>query len=153
MSTLADAPAPTDVASETPALRRMLGVTDLTLHRDGHRDRLRHLSRPGRRASRRPAVRRGPRMLVWLAAGILSLLGALTYAEMGAMKPDAGGLYVYVRDTFGPLPAFLYGWTSFFVIASGSTATLAVAFSGYLSAFLPMGRVTSRLVSMRDDRA
>ena len=59
-------------------------------------------------------------MLVWVAGGMLSLLGALTYAEFGAANPDAGGLYVYLRDAFGPLPAFLYGWTSFFVIASGS---------------------------------
>ena len=71
-------------------------------------------------------------LLVWLVAGVLSLLGALTYGEMGAANPDAGGLYVYLRDAFGELPAFLYGWTALLVIASGSTATLAVAFSNYL---------------------
>ena len=67
--------------------------------------------------------------LVWLSAGILSLLGALTYGELGAANPDAGGLYVYIRDSFGMLPAFLYGWTAFFVIGTGSVATLAVAFT------------------------
>jgi APA family basic amino acid/polyamine antiporter len=74
---------------------------------------------------------------VWAVAGFLSLLGALTYAELGAMKPEAGGLYAYLRDAFGPLPAFLYGWASFLVIASGSIAALAVAFANYLSPLLP----------------
>ncbi len=74
---------------------------------------------------------------VWAVAGVLSLLGALTYAELGAMKPEAGGLYAYLRDAFGPLPAFLYGWASFLVIASGSIAALAVAFANYLSPLLP----------------
>ena len=80
----------------------------------------------------------GPALLVWLIAGILSLLGALTYGELGAGRPEAGGLYVYIRDAFGALPAFLYGWTSFFVIGSGSVATLAVAFTGYLGQFVAL---------------
>jgi len=67
-------------------------------------------------------------LLVWAGGGVLSLLGALTYGELGAMEPDAGGIYVYMRKAFGPLVAFLYGWAMFFVIASGSIATLAVAF-------------------------
>ena len=83
---------------------------------------------------------------VWFMAGVLSLLGALTYGELGAADPEAGGLYVYVRDAFGPLPAFLYGWTLFFVISSGSVATLAVAFTGYLGALVPLDGLTSRLV-------
>jgi len=62
----------------------------------------------------------GLALIVWIAGGILSLLGALTYGELGAMNPAAGGLYVYIRDAFGPLPAFLYGWTLFLVIASGN---------------------------------
>jgi basic amino acid/polyamine antiporter, APA family len=87
-------------------------------------------------------------MLIWAAGGVLSLLGALTYAELGAANPDAGGLYVYLRDAFGPLPAFLYGWTSFFVISSGSIATLAVAFSNYLNQLVPMGVMAARVVSI-----
>src|SRR5205085_8984275 len=83
----------------------------------------------------------GVALLVWLAAGVLSLLGALTYGEMGAAKPDAGGLYVYLRDALGPLPAFLYGWTMFFVIAAGSTATLAVAFTNYLGQFVTLSPI------------
>jgi basic amino acid/polyamine antiporter, APA family len=54
-----------------------------------------------------------PALLVWLVGGVLSLLGALTYSELGAMKPAAGGLYVYIRDGFGKFPAFLFGWTLF----------------------------------------
>src|SRR5215218_2734082 len=57
-------------------------------------------------------------LAVWSIAGVLSLLGALTYAELGAMKPEAGGLYAYLRDAFGPVTSFLYGWASFVVIAS-----------------------------------
>jgi APA family basic amino acid/polyamine antiporter len=77
-------------------------------------------------------------LTVWAVAGVLSLLGALTYAELGGMKPEAGGLYAYLRDAFGPMTAFLYGWASFLVIASGSTATLAVAFANYLKPLLPV---------------
>ena len=84
---------------------------------------------------------------VWAVAGFLSLLGALTYAELGAMKPEAGGLYAYLRDAFGPLPAFLYGWASFLVIASGSIAALAVAFASYLSPLLPF-RVPGPVLSV-----
>jgi APA family basic amino acid/polyamine antiporter len=90
----------------------------------------------------------GVALLVWLAAGVLSLLGALTYGEMGASKPDAGGLYVYLRDALGPLPAFLYGWTMFFVIAAGSTATLAVAFTNYLGQFVTLSPIAGKLVAI-----
>src|SRR5690606_10995647 len=80
----------------------------------------------------------GIALAVWVIAGVLSLLGALTYGEMGAMNPEAGGLYVYMRDAFGRALAFLYGWTLFFVIASGSIATLAVAATGYLGQLVPL---------------
>ena len=85
---------------------------------------------------------------VWVVAGVLSLLGALTFAEMGAAKPDAGGLYVYIRDAFGPLPAFLYGWTAFFVLGSGSVATLAVAFTAYLRQLVPVSPVAAKVVAV-----
>ena len=90
----------------------------------------------------------GVSLLVWFAAGVLSLLGALTFAEMGAAKPDAGGLYVFIRDALGPLPAFLYGWTMFLVIASGSAATLAVAFKDYLGAFVVLPPLAGKLVAI-----
>jgi APA family basic amino acid/polyamine antiporter len=89
----------------------------------------------------------GVALLVWVVGGVVSFLGALTYAELGAMTPEAGGLYAYIRDAFGPLPAFLYGWTSFLVIASGSVATLAVAFSAYLGQLVPLGPVGAKVAS------
>lgn len=87
-------------------------------------------------------------LLVWLVAGVLSLLGALTYGELGAMNPDAGGLYVYIRDAFGELPAFLYGWTALLVIASGSCATLAVAFSAYLGQIVPLSGLAAKVIAV-----
>lgn len=87
-------------------------------------------------------------LLVWLVAGVLSLLGALTYGELGARCPDAGGIYVYIRDAFGSLPAFLYGWTAFSVIASGSVAALAVAFTGYVEQFIPVSAVAAKMIAV-----
>ena len=87
-------------------------------------------------------------MLVWLAGGILSVLGALTYGELSAMNPKAGGLYIFIRDSFGSLPAFLYGWTLFFVISSGSVATLAVAFSSYLGEIISLTPLVARLAAI-----
>jgi APA family basic amino acid/polyamine antiporter len=87
-------------------------------------------------------------LLVWLAGGLLSFLGALTFGELAAMNPATGGLYVYIRDAFGRLPAFLYGWTLFLVIASGAVATLAVAFSTYLGEIVPLNHLGARIVSV-----
>jgi len=90
----------------------------------------------------------GVALAAWIVGGVLSLLGALTFAELGALKPESGGLYAYVRDAFGPLPAFLYGWTMFVVIGSGSLATLAAAFPRYVEAFVPLSAVGARVVSI-----
>ncbi|MGH9958135.1 MAG: APC family permease [Pyrinomonadaceae bacterium] len=87
-------------------------------------------------------------MLVWVTGGILSLLGALTYGELAAMNPKAGGIYIYIRDCFTTLPAFLYGWTLFFVISSGSIATLAVAFSAYLGQLVPLSPALGKLIAV-----
>jgi APA family basic amino acid/polyamine antiporter len=87
-------------------------------------------------------------MLVWLVGGILSLLGALTYGELAARSPKAGGIYIYIRDGFSPLLAFLYGWTLFFVISTGAMATLAVAFSAYLSEIVPLTPVFRKVVAV-----
>jgi APA family basic amino acid/polyamine antiporter len=89
----------------------------------------------------------GPALLVWVVGGALSLLGALAYGELGAMNPAAGGLYVYLRDAFGPLTAFLYGWTFFLVIATGSAATLAVASTSYLQQFITLGPIGQKLAA------
>jgi basic amino acid/polyamine antiporter, APA family len=90
----------------------------------------------------------GPALLVWVGGGVLSLLGALAYGELGAMNPAAGGLYVYLRDAFGPLTAFLYGWTFFLVIATGSAATLAVASTSYLRQFVALGPIGQKLAAV-----
>ena len=87
-------------------------------------------------------------LAVWAIGGVLSLLGALTYGELGAMQPEAGGLYVYIRDAFGSLPAFLYGWSLFFVIGSGSAATLAVASTLYLGKLIPLNPLATHLVPL-----
>jgi basic amino acid/polyamine antiporter, APA family len=90
----------------------------------------------------------GLSLLVWLVGGILSLLGALTYAELAATNPEAGGLYCYIRDGFGRIPAFLYGWCLFLVIASASIAALARAFTRYLAEIIPLSPVASTLASV-----
>ena len=90
----------------------------------------------------------GMALVVWTVGGILSLLGALTFAELGAAKPESGGLYVYLRDAFGPALAFLYGWTMFLVIGSGSLATLGAAFPRYVGVFVPLSPVAERAISV-----
>lgn len=74
---------------------------------------------------------------VWIAGGLLSLFGALSYAELAAALPYAGGEYVYLREAYGPLWGFLYGWTQMWVAKSGSIATLATGFFIYLANFRP----------------
>ena len=90
----------------------------------------------------------GVSMLVWVGGGVLTLLGALTYAELGCSRPGAGGLYAYIRDAFGPAAAFTFGWTLFVVIASGSAATLAVAAGDNLAAVMPLGEVGKKVVAV-----
>jgi len=76
-------------------------------------------------------------LAVWVLAGVLSLFGALGYAELGAAIPQAGGEYVYLHRSYGPLMGFLYGWTQFFVAKTGSIAAIATGFTIYLSYFYP----------------
>jgi len=87
-------------------------------------------------------------LAVWFTGGVVSLLGALTYGELSAMMPKAGGLYIFIRDAFGPFLAFLFGWTLFLVISTGSMATLAVAFSAYIAEFIPLTVVEAKLISV-----
>lgn len=75
-------------------------------------------------------------LCVWILGGILSLLGALTFGELNALNPQAGALCVYIRDSFGRFPAFLFGWILFLVVSTGAIATLAVAFGNYLGEFV-----------------
>ena len=69
---------------------------------------------------------------VWVAGGVLALMGALVFAELGAMFPEAGGQYVYLREAYGDFAAFLYGWLMFVAGNGGGIATIAVAFAVYL---------------------
>jgi basic amino acid/polyamine antiporter, APA family len=87
-------------------------------------------------------------LVAWIAAGVLSMCGALTYAELGAMLPHAGGEYVYLRQAYGELAAFLFGWMRFVVAGTGSIAILGVGFATFLSAIVPMTSVwaSSRFV-------
>jgi APA family basic amino acid/polyamine antiporter len=73
--------------------------------------------------------------VAWIVGGILSLAGAITFAELGAMKPQAGGEYVYIRDAYGPMPAFLYAWTWFAIAKPASIATLVVGLVRILGTF------------------
>jgi basic amino acid/polyamine antiporter, APA family len=73
--------------------------------------------------------------LAWIVGGLLSFFGALTYAELGAMKPQAGGEYVYVRDAYGPLAGFLYGWTWFVIAKPASVATVVTGLVRILETF------------------
>src|SRR5213592_878786 len=72
----------------------------------------------------------------WLLGGVVALIGAFCYGELGQRRPRAGGGYVYLRETWGPLPAFLYGWTLLLVIATGAIAAVAVTFASYALALL-----------------
>src|SRR5437764_664181 len=73
--------------------------------------------------------------LAWIVGGLLSFFGALTYSELGAMKPQAGGEYVYVRDAYGPLAGFLYAWTWFVIAKPASIATVTIGLVRILGTF------------------
>jgi APA family basic amino acid/polyamine antiporter len=85
---------------------------------------------------------------VWVIGGLLSLLGALAYAELGCMRTGTGGLYAYIRDAFGPVVAFTYGWALFVVIGTGSVATLAVATGDNMNALFPIGPVAKKVLAV-----
>src|SRR5438093_9767457 len=76
-------------------------------------------------------------LLVWILTGVITIMGALSYAELAAMMPHAGGQYVYLREAYGPLWGFLYGWTAFLVIQTGFIAAVSVAFAKFLAALVP----------------
>src|SRR5690348_9216242 len=76
-------------------------------------------------------------IMVWLIGAALTIAAALSYGELAAAMPHAGGQYVYLREAFGPLFGFLYGWTLFLVIQTGTVAAVAVAFAKYTGVFVP----------------
>ncbi|MEY3386243.1 MAG: hypothetical protein RIR53_1054, partial [Bacteroidota bacterium] len=80
----------------------------------------------------------GMLLVVWLLTGVLTLTAALSYGELAGLLPHAGGQYVYLREAFGPFAGFLYGWTLFTVIQTGTIAAVGMAFAKYTSALLPV---------------
>lgn len=84
-------------------------------------------------------------LAVWAIGGVVALAGALAFAELGAMMPDAGGGYVYIREAFGPLAAFLCGWMTLLLISTGALAAVAMGFAGYVERYVDLGAVGGRL--------
>ena len=76
-------------------------------------------------------------LVIWLVTGLLTMSAALSYGELAGMMPNAGGQYVYIQRAYGKLISFLYGWTVFTVIQTGTIAAVAVAFSNYTAVFFP----------------
>ena len=89
-----------------------------------------------------------PALLIgaWLVTGFMTIVGALSYGELAAMMPRAGGQYVYLRESLGSLWGFLYGWTLFLVIQTGTVAAVGVAFGKFLGHFFPSVAATHWLV-------
>ena len=87
-------------------------------------------------------------LAVWVVSGALSFFGALAYAELGAMMPATGGQYVYLREAYGPLCAFVCGWTFMLAVLSGGTAWLTVTFSLYVGHFVALTPTAAKLTSL-----
>ncbi len=87
-------------------------------------------------------------LFIWVFSGLLVLCGALALAELGAMLPQSGGLYVYMREAYGPFWAFLYGWTIMLVVIPGSIAALCSAFLLYLTHFVPMAPLLQKTLGI-----
>jgi APA family basic amino acid/polyamine antiporter len=126
-------------ADATPDLRRQLGLFSATLLVVGGIIGSGIFFTPAEVARALPSG--GWILGAWIAGGCVALAGALTYAELGAMLPEAGGAYVYIRHSFGPLPAFLYGWMALASIATGAVAAVAVSFAGYAGRFVDLAPI------------
>ncbi|MEW5798164.1 MAG: amino acid permease [Bacteroidota bacterium] len=87
-------------------------------------------------------------ILAWVIGGIVSMFGALSYAELGAMMPHTGGQYIYLQRTYGPLWGFLFGWSSFTVIMTASISAVAVGFAQYMTYFIPMNETEVKFVAI-----
>jgi len=129
------APAIQPQRSQPPALVRGLGLLDSVLLLVGGIIGSGIFLTSGQIADelRQPAAF----LLVWVAGGAISLLACFAFAELGGMFPEAGGQYVYLREAYGNLPGFLYGWMMFTVGGSGTIAALAVGFAEYIGAAIP----------------
>jgi len=124
-----------NVGNESTGLIRQLGLFDSTMMMTGLVIGSGIFLTTGIMAQSLPSP--GLILLAWTFGGLLTLTGALTYAELGAAMPEAGGQYVYLREAFGTLTAFLFGWILFLVTMGGSIAALGVAFAEYFGYFFP----------------
>src|ERR1051325_1343633 len=88
----------------------------------------------------------GMLLVVWLITGLLTMIGALSYGELAAMMPKAGGQYVYLREAYSPFWGFLYGWTLFLVIQTATIAAVAVGFGRYSGILIPWISETDYLI-------
>jgi APA family basic amino acid/polyamine antiporter len=86
-------------------------------------------------------------LIAWALGGLIALTGALTFAELGGMFPKAGGVYIFLREAYGPLAGFLYGWATLLIINTGSLAALGIVFSEYLTFFVPLTQAGKVLVA------
>src|ERR1041385_7831945 len=86
-------------------------------------------------------------LVVWIVTGLLTMIGALSYGELAAMMPKAGGQYVYLREAFSPMWGFLYGWTLFLVIQTGTIPAVAVGFARYLGILIPWFSESNYLIA------
>jgi APA family basic amino acid/polyamine antiporter len=133
-STLAKAP-PSERGAPEPGLQRGLTLLDATMLVVGSMigSGIFIVSADIARTVRTP----GWLLLVWIATGVMTLFGALSYGELASAMPRAGGQYVFLREALGRLTGFLYGWTLFLVIQTGTVAAVAVAFARFLGVFVP----------------
>jgi APA family basic amino acid/polyamine antiporter len=132
------------VPSPQPSLRRELGLFSAALLVVGGIIGSGIFFTPAETAKALPTA--GLVFLVWAVGGVVALAGALTYAELGAMMPDAGGAYVYIREAFGKLPAFLYGWMALLSIGTGALAAVALGFAGYAGRFVDLAPLGGPIV-------
>jgi basic amino acid/polyamine antiporter, APA family len=139
-------PLPDDMKSATPGLPRVLGLFSIVAIVIGTMIGSGIFINPPKVAQdvKTPELI----MAVWLIGGLLSFFGALSLAELGASFPEAGGIYIYLREAYGPFIAFLFGWTLFLVVEAGTLATLAVGFSTkYLPYFVKLSGLQGKVVA------
>src|SRR5690606_30728329 len=85
--------------------------------------------------------------VLWVLGALVALFGALTIAELAVLFPRSGGIYVFLREAYGPLPAFLFGWTELLVIRPSALGAIAMLFAEYVGEFVPLGDGAVRLVA------
>jgi amino acid transporter len=136
----------TSPQATTTDLRRELGLLDAVMLNVGTMIASAIFIVPASIAAGLPGS--GTMVLVWLLGGVMSLLGALSIAELSAAYPEAGGQFAYLREAYGPVWGFLYGWTNFLVINPASIAAIAVGFARYVGFFVPLSGLGIQIVAV-----